>query len=285
MVLPTRLVATRVGFVSAPLIVRSRGLSISRHDVSTSPLTCTSFIPRLHTLLPSRAIVRNPTVNTFTTRAVLGGGGFLGVGPAEIVVIVAVGWLLLGPEKLYNLAKDSGKLIGQLRRAASEAQDTFTDALDAELDSKEDKNRSHTDDKSDSRALKAKDTDYNENENDQLSDTLNSRVSSQAEVNGEESVNSDLDSLNSQPNGQFLDQLRRVSDPAQAPPSDVPDLDVSIEMEEHELKQLEKQYLQARARLEARKNTNSTDGENSPTQTSDKTEQYSGQSDATPKNT
>ena len=63
----------------------------------------------------------------------LGGGGIFGVGAPEVVVIVIVGWLLLGPKKLYELARESGKVIGQVRRIALEAQDTFSEALAEDL--------------------------------------------------------------------------------------------------------------------------------------------------------
>ncbi|GAB0495648.1 hypothetical protein MMPV_006952 [Pyropia vietnamensis] len=61
------------------------------------------------------------------------GGGFLGVGPAEIFVIGVVGWLVLGPQRLYQVARDSGKVLGQLRKTADDAKGSFTEAL--EMDS------------------------------------------------------------------------------------------------------------------------------------------------------
>lgn len=59
-------------------------------------------------------------------------GGFLGVGPAEVFVIAAVGWLVLGPQRLYQVARDAGKVLGQLRRTADDAKSSFTDALEVD---------------------------------------------------------------------------------------------------------------------------------------------------------
>jgi Sec-independent protein translocase protein TatA len=63
----------------------------------------------------------------------LGGGGILGVGPAEMVVVFGVGWLVLGPTKLFALSRDVGRVVGDLRRSAIDASSTFTDAMEGEL--------------------------------------------------------------------------------------------------------------------------------------------------------
>lgn len=60
------------------------------------------------------------------------GGGFLGVGPAEIFVIGAVGWLVLGPQRLFQVARDAGKVLGQLRKTADDAKGSFTEALEVD---------------------------------------------------------------------------------------------------------------------------------------------------------
>lgn len=75
---------------------------------------------------PPRPLPATPPPSMF-------GGGFLGVGPAEIFVIGAVGWLVLGPQRLYQVARDAGKVLGQLRKTADDAKGSFTDAL--EIDS------------------------------------------------------------------------------------------------------------------------------------------------------
>jgi len=62
-----------------------------------------------------------------------GGGGFLGVGAPEMVVIGAVAWALLGPKELYKLAKQAGEFLGEWQQLGQQAQRTFKDALESEL--------------------------------------------------------------------------------------------------------------------------------------------------------
>jgi len=62
-----------------------------------------------------------------------GSDGFLGVGPAEVVVVVLVGYFLLGPTELYRLAKEVGKLVTQLRATATEASDAFSQSMESQL--------------------------------------------------------------------------------------------------------------------------------------------------------
>jgi len=60
------------------------------------------------------------------------GGGFLGVGTSELVVIGIVAWLVLGPKRLYQLARDIGKISGEIKSVAEEARQTFQQAIDVE---------------------------------------------------------------------------------------------------------------------------------------------------------
>eukprot|EP00190_Bangiopsis_sp_CCMP1999_P004212 CAMPEP_0198735682 /NCGR_PEP_ID=MMETSP1475-20131203/61174_1 /TAXON_ID= ORGANISM="Unidentified sp., Strain CCMP1999" /NCGR_SAMPLE_ID=MMETSP1475 /ASSEMBLY_ACC=CAM_ASM_001111 /LENGTH=261 /DNA_ID=CAMNT_0044499379 /DNA_START=199 /DNA_END=984 /DNA_ORIENTATION=- len=60
------------------------------------------------------------------------GGGFLGVGPAEIIVVVVVGWFVLGPKELLRVAREVGLFLGSLRQQADTAKQTLTDALEME---------------------------------------------------------------------------------------------------------------------------------------------------------
>lgn len=60
------------------------------------------------------------------------GGGFLGVGTSELVVIGVVAWLVLGPKRLYQLARDIGKISGEIKNVAEEARQTFQQAIDVE---------------------------------------------------------------------------------------------------------------------------------------------------------
>jgi Tat protein translocase TatB subunit len=60
------------------------------------------------------------------------GGGFLGVGTSELIVIGAVAWLVLGPKRLLQLARDIGKISGEIKNVADEARQTFQQAIDVE---------------------------------------------------------------------------------------------------------------------------------------------------------
>lgn len=62
-----------------------------------------------------------------------GGGGFLGVGTPEMVVIGAVAWALIGPKELYKLAQQAGQFLGEWQQLGRQAQSTFKDALESEL--------------------------------------------------------------------------------------------------------------------------------------------------------
>lgn len=168
------------------------------------------------------------------------------MGPSEIVVIVAVGWLLLGPQKLFSLAKDSGKLLGELKRTADDAKSTFSEAMDVELMNAELK----SDEKAKKGELKGSEGDSangNGAEKSQF-DEITPIMSAKEvpEVSDDDAAESAvLDSV-------FLDQLKRVSDPQQKAPVNLPDLDVN-DGDEFELQRLEEQYLEARKRLEDRR--------------------------------
>ena len=57
-----------------------------------------------------------------------------GVSAGELVVIVLVALVVLGPQKLPEVAKQLGKAMRELRRASADLQQAFNDA--AELDDK-----------------------------------------------------------------------------------------------------------------------------------------------------
>mmetsp|Transcript_37966 Transcript_37966/g.95143 ORF Transcript_37966/g.95143 Transcript_37966/m.95143 type:complete len:182 (-) Transcript_37966:1248-1793(-) len=82
----------------------------------------------------NRKIFQKKKVNiTRKWVAVFGpGGGFFGVGTSEILVIGAVAWLVLGPKRLYQLARDIGKISGEIKNVADEARQTFQQAIDIE---------------------------------------------------------------------------------------------------------------------------------------------------------
>lgn len=244
-------------FVSPCVAVRQPIHSIprncSRTENGVTYLGRTSFrgrgIPRCRPVIPS---AERSTFRREALTRMFGGGGILGVGPSEVVVIVAVGWLLLGPEKLFSLAKDSGKLIGELRRTATEAKDTFSDALDVDLLAAE-------------LELKSKSKGTIEEEGlDGLAEKDEDEVpfvaSTEPDAALKEALNTEVETENG--TNDFLDQLRRVSDPNQVAPTELPDL--SVDVEEMELERLEREYKVAKERLEARRQETNNAGGSGP---------------------
>ena len=63
-----------------------------------------------------------------------------GVGFPELVVILAVALIVLGPQRLPEVARMVGRAYGQLRRASEEFQHTIRQDL-AALERQEDANR------------------------------------------------------------------------------------------------------------------------------------------------
>ena len=63
-----------------------------------------------------------------------------GVGLPELLVIMVLGLLVLGPQRLPEVARTIGRLYGQLRRASEEFQRTIRQDL-AALERQEDANR------------------------------------------------------------------------------------------------------------------------------------------------
>lgn len=54
-------------------------------------------------------------------------------------MVFGIGWLLLGPTKLFELSRDVGRVVGDLRRSADKASASFTDAMEAEAREAEEK--------------------------------------------------------------------------------------------------------------------------------------------------
>ena len=63
-----------------------------------------------------------------------------GIGLPELVVILAVALIVLGPQRLPEVARMLGRAYGQLRRACEEFQNTIRQDL-AALERQEDANR------------------------------------------------------------------------------------------------------------------------------------------------
>jgi Tat protein translocase TatB subunit len=51
-----------------------------------------------------------------------------GIGPEELVLVLIVALLVLGPERLPRVARDVGRVVGELRRTSDEFRDEFMNA-------------------------------------------------------------------------------------------------------------------------------------------------------------
>src|SRR5262245_22256450 len=59
---------------------------------------------------------------------------FLGIGPMELLLIVTLALIGLGPEELPEVRAELGKAYSEVRRAATQLSDDFNRTLQAELD-------------------------------------------------------------------------------------------------------------------------------------------------------
>lgn len=51
-----------------------------------------------------------------------------GIGPEELVLVLIVALLVLGPERLPRIARDVGRVVGELRRTSDEFRSEFLQA-------------------------------------------------------------------------------------------------------------------------------------------------------------
>lgn len=71
------------------------------------------------------------------TTALLGpSGGFFGVGTSEVLVIGVVAYFILGPKRLYQLARDIGRISAEFKNVTEEAKLTFQKAVDIDVKEK-----------------------------------------------------------------------------------------------------------------------------------------------------
>ena len=60
-------------------------------------------------------------------------GGIFGVGAPELLVVVLIGYFVLGPNELYKLTKEIGKFISSFRAVGTEATKAFTDNMENQI--------------------------------------------------------------------------------------------------------------------------------------------------------
>jgi len=51
-----------------------------------------------------------------------------GIGPEELMLVLIVALLVLGPERLPRVARDIGRVVGELRRTSDEFREEFLQA-------------------------------------------------------------------------------------------------------------------------------------------------------------
>ena len=51
-----------------------------------------------------------------------------GIGPEELILVLVVALLVLGPERLPRVARDVGRVVGDLRRTSDEFREEFLHA-------------------------------------------------------------------------------------------------------------------------------------------------------------
>ena len=70
---------------------------------------------------------------------------FLGMGPFEILLVLIVGFIFLGPEKLPSMAAKAGELYRKLTRATANITRSRTEEISAETKATSDLTKSITD--------------------------------------------------------------------------------------------------------------------------------------------
>lgn len=71
-----------------------------------------------------------------------------GIGLPELIVILVVALLVVGPSKLPEVARSIGKALGELRRVTDEVKDSIEQEMDLEEGSKDLKKSGETADSS-----------------------------------------------------------------------------------------------------------------------------------------
>jgi Tat protein translocase TatB subunit len=56
--------------------------------------------------------------------------GMFGIGMPELLVILGLALLLIGPKKLPQLAKSLGKTLGELRKATDDLKETISEEIE-----------------------------------------------------------------------------------------------------------------------------------------------------------
>jgi TatA/E family protein of Tat protein translocase len=65
-----------------------------------------------------------------------------GIGMPELIIILLVALILIGPKKLPDLARSLGRGLAEFRRASDEVKEVMSDSFDLEDEEHETKTRS-----------------------------------------------------------------------------------------------------------------------------------------------
>ncbi|KAJ8613346.1 hypothetical protein CTAYLR_002240 [Chrysophaeum taylorii] len=84
--------------------------------------------------LPGSSVPRRRPAAVTTPKMSMMGGGILGVGTPELLVVCAAGYFLLGPQELYKLAREIGKLVSNARAAVIASAAEWQSTMDQQLD-------------------------------------------------------------------------------------------------------------------------------------------------------
>jgi TatA/E family protein of Tat protein translocase len=55
---------------------------------------------------------------------------FFGIGPFEIILILLIGFLIFGPKKLYEISRNTGKIMRDLNRNTRDLSTRLQDELE-----------------------------------------------------------------------------------------------------------------------------------------------------------
>ena len=78
---------------------------------------------------------------------------FMGIGPVEMLMVVFVAFVILGPARMVEVARSLGKFMQEIKRATSDLADVISieqDPFDEELDPKRSIGRNTNFDENDS---------------------------------------------------------------------------------------------------------------------------------------
>ena len=54
---------------------------------------------------------------------------FFGIGPFEVLLVLIIAFIVLGPERLLDMTKKAGKSMGELRKSASDLNNKLNEQV------------------------------------------------------------------------------------------------------------------------------------------------------------